>query len=132
MNVSLFFFSQPSLLKWTDVCSFRNTAFLPNLRCATKRCLLSNVFQFPNLVASNLVICNVFGETLFCALLRSFADLFFLRSFALIRALLSLSACDRIYNDRVGNFRAVPTAKSECFFSLPILGLLKCVSLTTL
>ena len=51
----------------------------------------------PNLVVSNLGVCNFYEEALFCALcallrpLRSFADLC-LRCFALICALLRVSA----------------------------------------
>ena len=44
-------------------------------------------WEFPNLVVSNLIVCNSYAEALFCALLRSFA-LFcsLLRSFALFCA----------------------------------------------
>ena len=52
----------------------------------------TSIWQFPNLVVSNLVVCTLYAETLFCALLRSFADLR-LRSFALICALLRAFAC---------------------------------------
>ena len=31
------------------------------------------IAEFPNLVVSNLVVCNFYVEALFCALLRSFA-----------------------------------------------------------
>ena len=56
------------------------------------RCASDNSWEFPNLVVSNLVVCNFYAEALFCALLRSFADLR-LRSFALICALLRTFAC---------------------------------------
>ena len=55
-----------------------------------------NVREFPNLVVSNLVVCNFYVEAHFCALLRPFAllcALLRLRSFAFACAHLRSLAC---------------------------------------
>ena len=49
-------------------------------------------WEFPNLCVSNLVVCDFYVEALFCALLRSFANLR-LRSFALFSFFLHAFAC---------------------------------------
>ena len=59
---------------------------------------MQSVCEFPNLVASNLVVCNCYVEALFCALLHPFALFADLRllSFALICAHLRVSTSDRV------------------------------------
>ena len=75
--------------------------------------------QFPNLVVLNLVVCNIYAEPLFCALLRPFAlfcGLAFvlfcvhLRSFALICVFLQTTA---ITATAFGNCRFCPQKRDK-------------------
>ena len=84
-------------------CRFRSTIRLSKYPWQMQTCyfFLFHLGElFPNLVVKNLVVCNLYAEALFCALLRtwvcallrSFADLC-LRSFALICGLVFALCC---------------------------------------
>ena len=66
---------------------------------------LTSLRKFPNLVVSNVVVCNFYAEVLFCAPLRPFTPFYallhscvyaLLLSFALFCAHLRVSASDRV------------------------------------
>ena len=75
---------------------------------------IRNFWEFPNLVVSNLVVCNFCAEALFCALLRSFADLR-LRAFALFCVFLRTTAFRTTAFGNCRNFSRIIV--SESFFA---------------
>ena len=61
-------------------------------KAALSCCFLRMSAEFPNLVVSDLVVCNFYAEALFCALLHSFA-LFFCVCCALLQTCVCALLC---------------------------------------
>ena len=49
---------------------------IPRARTTNQNFTKIDIWEFPNLVVSNLVVCTFYAETLFCALLHPFASSF--------------------------------------------------------